>query len=661
MAGTKTYIRIAGKRDVTTDLVSVGGNDYEMEFPELVFNAEQVTTTAENTTTTRSFSQSGTTLTVTTTSAPSATLPIIISFYIFITDKIVSYEKTDIATGDVVEWQPWLSSSPKITQSIGDILEGKLIVSASGVSFINNKSLNYLMDESTSFFNQPLKIWADYGNGSIEDVFTGRTTNFVVGASQYQVKFKNDFVALTGFPTMGDNSEETNITNSGYKGTLGYGNPIPYIWGQSTPYEFAQKGNVIAHTGTIYKKENCLKVSDITLGGSPNFFIGRIPSTHTFRPLISFTLISGGTVGLSSAVIQLPNDTEMQKLIVGQYQGDVYDGVQRNCHVAISDLANRQVTLTLSGLIGSVFTGTVTTFKANSACMLFSDSSDFDSSFGYWYYNTLIEADTDGGHKRCNAFPPTTVPQANNSGVVTIDTKKHDVYVYFPNTLTTKHGDVIKAIAEGQGLTVNSASITAANSALPQNVYMTIPDLSKIDYDKSALEVMGDVLVSTFGYVYINKSGELVYKLVDTDTASHTVTDTDIIDGTLNVKMDFRDIQTKIKITPQNKYALAEGVNEDNEFNAKEAFMSDTANQYEYKSVLYDNSTVPQKKLNYLSRPRLKISMTIPNTFSDMEIGDFVDLSSVQLEDMDLSNLMITTITRTSIFLEITLTKIEIT
>ena len=66
MAVTKSYIRISAKRDITTDLVSAGGNDYTMTFVPVVFDAEQVTVATENTTNNRSFTQVGSTVTVTT-------------------------------------------------------------------------------------------------------------------------------------------------------------------------------------------------------------------------------------------------------------------------------------------------------------------------------------------------------------------------------------------------------------------------------------------------------------------------------------------------------------------------------------------------------------------------------------------------------------------
>ena len=193
MALTKTYIRLSGTRDVTDDLVSVGGNDYEMTFEEKVYDSRGVDTTQENTTYTATYSQSGSTLTITTTTTPSSTYPVVISFYFFLTDKEAAYEPLSITSGDVVEWRPLLTTTPRITQSIGDILEGELSVSSSAITFINDKTWLYLIDEKSSFYNQPMKIWTDYGNGSIEEVFTGKSTDFSVSPNIFSFTVKKQY------------------------------------------------------------------------------------------------------------------------------------------------------------------------------------------------------------------------------------------------------------------------------------------------------------------------------------------------------------------------------------------------------------------------------------------------------------------------------------
>lgn len=104
------------------------------------------------------------------------------------------------------------------------------------------------------------------------------------------------------------------------------------------------------------------------------------------------------------------------------------------------------------------------------------------------------------------------------------------------------HGTVIQDLIERMGLEVNTASITAANATSIKTNF-TIPYFKETSFPK-AIDVLQQLLSSTFGYLYLDSDLKVGYKLVDAISSSDEITEDYIINSSLTQEIDYKDIYT---------------------------------------------------------------------------------------------------------------------
>jgi hypothetical protein len=132
--------------------------------------------------------------------------------------------------------------------------------------------------------------------------------------------------------------------------------------------------------------------------------------------------------------------------------------------------------------------------------------------------------------------------EANHPGLTTLDPSVMAVrYRVKPDTTNSTHAKALKYILEKSGVSVDSASFTAADSALSTNVNFSIPTFSELDY-QSYYHYVEKILSSTLGYLTIDSDLEIAYGLFDTPSSTDEITSTDVIDGTAAVKVEYKDI-----------------------------------------------------------------------------------------------------------------------
>jgi hypothetical protein len=107
------------------------------------------------------------------------------------------------------------------------------------------------------------------------------------------------------------------------------------------------------------------------------------------------------------------------------------------------------------------------------------------------------------------------------------------------------HGDVIQDLLESAGLTVNSAAITTAN-ATSFKCNFTTP-YWKQTKNESIQEIITKILGSTLGYLSLNNSFEIVYKLLADPSPSTDITEAEFIKGSLTQEIDYSDIYSSIE------------------------------------------------------------------------------------------------------------------
>ncbi len=109
------------------------------------------------------------------------------------------------------------------------------------------------------------------------------------------------------------------------------------------------------------------------------------------------------------------------------------------------------------------------------------------------------------------------------------------------------HAVVLQEVIESLGLTVNQDSFDdAALEDLKTN--FTLPFWGSSDMP-SVRDIIQSLISSTFGYITINNDFEIEYQLFSRPFPTESVTETEIIKGTISQKIDYKDVYTNIQLS----------------------------------------------------------------------------------------------------------------
>jgi hypothetical protein len=223
---------------------------------------------------------------------------------------------------------------------------------------------------------------------------------------------------------------------------------------------------------------------------------------------------------------------QISKLKIGATFQDTAGGFHRV-------LGRSATTLTITKSTG--FSGSVLT-NSCPALVLVKDNENYYLKYGRDY--TAAVTTTDGG----NRFITCTLTNnfEANFSINPIDPSLDKLhYVVYPEFDSQKHGTVLELILTKMGLSIDVTSVSTANSSLPVNVNFSIPSVFESDFGKY-YKYLGDLLSSTFGYIFLNNSEEIEYKLFESLSSGLVVTDTDILENTFSINLEYGDIVTGI-------------------------------------------------------------------------------------------------------------------
>lgn len=191
------------------------------------------------------------------------------------------------------------------------------------------------------------------------------------------------------------------------------------------------------------------------------------------------------------------------------------------------------------------------------------------------------------------------------------------------------HANVVKYLHEAASdATVNSASITAAQSALNVDVSMTIP-LPGDDDVQSYAYYLGKILESTIGYIYYNTSGEAVYELIDTFSSTRDVYDYEIIAGSFSIERVTSDIINELTLINPN-------IPDWNDLGLSDLTVNNTASQFLNADFKYERR---EHVLEDISGRSSTLIDWISNGICVVEFKIFVDLWTYNIGDMVTLNL----------------------
>lgn len=240
-----TIIRITVMMDATNHLTLVSGSNYKVSIP-IGATYEPVAAYQDDTSLTKSWNSSTNELTVTTLSTINDSHPVTVKFYLYLTTGQTKYLDKNDPTGaisSVAEWLPKLVTNINQREFVRDIFSGGFsVATGSSIELINDNSFFDGFFERYEdnicpfyFYNNEVKIWIglndsyEYIGSYIIEAISFRSNNSI------QFNIKPEIKKLLSKATWGDRDEHIYATSTNYPNIKPDqdGLPIPLIFSPS--------------------------------------------------------------------------------------------------------------------------------------------------------------------------------------------------------------------------------------------------------------------------------------------------------------------------------------------------------------------------------------------------------------------------------------------
>lgn len=638
-------VRLTPARYVGSDLASEGSGVYGMTFSYPVARVERngvtLTETASSPPGTNDHwyhDETTGTFKVKLAGAPDPdTNVIVVYYYLFYTAhrQRTAWETPTDNTTTSRAWEPRLRKYPVIKQSIKNAISGVFSVQLSGLDIINTDYAfqEYLTDDD-SFSQKAVDIWMGIDTTSnIKLVFSGRISKLSYDKTQVSISVLDAFDALTQPAFMGDTADEAHFfAHVGSFPDMYYGDhgkPVPFIVGSSRvaysndtilkiggtvaepiynlDYRQCHKGVCIDYsgvspkTGTINREWGLCRVD----GALKTLSFGTYTNANYDRHGGGNYYVFGGTrwgLTITTNAHNLePGDSFRWTHASVNSGGNCYAVVVKTTPTVIYAVCVSDAE------VSTQITGTGFTFTANSAPAVAIYKQDTNKLFplAYELDFTVQTVATEGG----NSFIKIVLEDDFEIGVVTGGTAEkihpssggvamtyvdpaRDTLVYratqASSSTTAAHATVMQTLLESAGLTVDAASVTAANAALVAQCAFSIPFFDETGYGPYR-KYAEAIATSALGYVKLGSDGEVEYDVLEGTAAGDGQTTHTILRDTIRADVEYADVTTEM-IADNPHYATGIGTASVNEESAKARYLHGVDNKVRFRHVFTDIS-----------------------------------------------------------------------
>ena len=578
-------------------------------------------------------------LTVNLNNAVSSSNAVVVFYYLFYTIEKFRVIGVDPETpnADLQEWEPKIIKSPKIKQTIKNVINGKLSISSSSLQLINdNGEFNQYLSNEDSFYNKEVKIWHCLDSiSNIQKIYEGRVTSLSVNRTTATLSIKDNLDLLSIKASMGDteiyyNDDDFTLVQPGLIGL-----PVRYYFGSVTRYDTIPETVTNLTTAqrldpTKMDEAVCTNfTTDLTTSNNREWTIGRTGSNGT----TDFSFSPSSVDNTDANFTRLDTDAAtVAKIHIGDTFEITGSGTYRE-RVYYVDRTNNYVYITKQASV--VATDTVQTNDCPSIVI-----TDNAGNFYYCLYGrdyTAATSTTSGSNKLIKITFVNNF-EANHAGLTTLDPGINKVYFKFkPETSDQNQADVLKEILDKSGMTTNGASFTTAGSTLNVNAAFSIPFFDQTDY-QSYNFYAEKLCQSTLGYIYLNNSFEIAYKLLATISASTDITTTEIIANKNIYTVEYQDIVTQfIAYNPHYNSSEFTSTSSQTETSNKARYLHDILNTDRFLHVLEDYSSKISDQINLRSERDITYKFFSKGINFDSSIGDDFNLKANDLPGQESS------------------------
>ncbi len=525
-------------------------------------------------------------------SAPSSSNIIVAFYYLFYTGerfRVVYQDPEDTAT-TLRDWEPKLKKSPSLVSSIDQVINGKLQISPSSLAIINDShEFQEYLTGNDSFYNKGIKIWTCLDStDNIKKAYEGRITGLSLSRTEVNLKFEDNLSILSLPALMADNSASTyyNLQDNASLDPQKNSKPIPFFFGKVSRYQLKRVLVTNLTDARLLDPESLYEAvctnfnASISNTNNREWGIGR-----TKDGFLDFGFTPSAISQADANFTRLDcNAAQVSKIFIGDTFVISNAGTPYYFMVWHVDRVSNYIYCTKDA---NVLTGdSVATNKAPSLVIQRDASNVHYCLYGRDY--TATESATSGGNKYLK-ITFTNNFEANHTGLLAIDPTQHKVlFRVKPDQTNIKHGSVLKFLLEKAGLTVNSSSVTTANSSLDVNANFSIPQFDESDYSEY-YKYIELILSSTLAYITLNNSFEIEYKLFSTPSSTTQITDTDILQGSFDTEINYKDIVSQIiAYNPHYSSPETTATSSDSETSLKAQYLHGVNKTVRFRHVLED-------------------------------------------------------------------------
>lgn len=565
--------------------------------------------------------------------APSSSNAIVANFYLYLTtDRQRVIGKNPAAPNtDLRDWEPKIRSFGAVKTSIVNVLEGKLSISSSDLTIINvDAEIQDYLTIDDSFFQKNIDVWLCLDDvTNIKAIYSGKVISLDIKESTYIIKFEDNLSNLAEPALMGDSSQYTyfNLQDNANLNPNDNNKVIPFFFGTLSRYQTQYESvtnladaKKIDHESLYFAA--CTNYTS-NIGTSVNrvWGCGRVSTDG----LLDF---SHTPASVDNTDPNFTRFTSSAANVAKMHVGDTFAHNSEYARVYYVDRTNDYIyttKLTSPSAAQPIAGNDLPTVTINDG------TTTYYPLYGRDY--TASTTTTDGGNEYIditftNNFEATLGMSILDPTLMTVGFRVK------PDTTNGKHASVLKTILEKAGVTVNTASITAANSSLAVNANFSIPAFDESDY-KKYYDYIGRILESTLGYIRLNDDFEIEYKLFATPSSTDSRSNTEILEDSFRVKIVYKDIVTKI--IAYNPHFSAEEIVEQ----AATPSVTKSSNKAEYLHginrtvrfvhVLEDMTSKLTDIINYRSERNAQYYLQTANTDMDSLLGEDIQIDKTEI------------------------------
>jgi hypothetical protein len=581
-------------------------------------------------------------------SAPNSTTNVIVVFYyLFYTSSpagAVAYQTPSDSGTTLRNWSTGIKQIPTARESFSNLLTGATFTMAdTSLEVTADATLRGYLTSNDSFNNKAVDIWLCIDStDNIQQIYQGKMKSLSLSATSLSISCFDAFAPLAQPALMGDSlSVAYYLRKTGSYPSMrpeDHGKPCRYILGKHSRHTNEQITTMASVAG--YK----------TLSGEPavctNWSSSASTTTNRTWGLCRLANIATAQpTGAVQAETTNGNDLFLRYASHSYSPGDTfiwssagvywYGLVERTTSFTYS-ATSYNLSVRVEGFGWPTVASSVISVPYSMAMVIKRGDDPTASLIRPIYLRdyTASVLTTAAGNKVVSVtFNNNFEATVEGGSGWTLDPSRDQVMFRVTQSSGILHGDVLSTICQKAGLTVASSTFTQANTDLAVNAQFSIPYTGETGYSHYTQYVQ-DLLASTLGYLRMNTSQQVEYKLLAAPSSTDSVDKFEYLGG-VSAEIDCQDVVTSIVASnPHNvSVEVLDAATSPTEIveSTKARYLHGVQNEINFTHLLETITGRISAILAVRSSRKVLYRLGVPTKFLDAVLGQDFLLTSAEL------------------------------